>query len=134
MERHQCHLEAKSNYDEEQSHQRCRAEVGQGGCGDVYEMCGSCHAVKRREAEEHERRGNGAEDEVLHCRFQVLLASIKGRQGIGGQAGQLEAHEQGDDVNGAGDNHHAHGGKEQRCVKLVCTLSRIPGQGGYHYQ
>ena len=59
---------------------------------------------------------------------RFFFASIKGRQGIGGQAGQLEPHEQGDEINGAGNHHHANGGKEQQCEVLVCALSRVLGQ------
>ncbi|MCK7527648.1 MAG: hypothetical protein MZV64_63595 [Ignavibacteriales bacterium] len=120
MERNERGLEEQPGEDEGHGHRdRRAAEAGQGRSGlGVGRRPGK--PVDERQAEEHDRRAQGAQEEVLDARLRrppVLLEDPG--QNVGRYGEQLEGDIGRDDVRGRNGRHHADHGQESQGIDLA---------------
>ena len=102
------------------------APPGDGRC-DPVEVRRSRRSVRQGDAVEHERRGEGAENEVLHRR----LARRKGlreepREDVERQRHELERQEQDDEIARGREEHHPGRGEEHEGVVLARLRTAPP--------
>ncbi len=122
MEGHRAHLEGEAHEDEEQAHEeqlhvRFAARDRRADAGEVGVSGGG---VDQRGAEEEDRRGEGAEEEVLERALDgARAAAAEAGQRVHAQGHRLEPHEEGEHVGGSSEHHRAEGAEDEKDVELA---------------
>ena len=99
---------------------------------DVDQVRGAGGAEDVAQAEEHEARGHGADEQILDARFHVDAVTPPQRhQDIQGVGRQLQGHIDGEKFHRAHQHHHTDGGggEEEVEFRLVAFLDVRPGCG-----
>jgi len=93
--------------------------------GDALEAGRSRGAVEQRRAEEQDRRGEAAEQEVLHRAFGGARAvAAEGDEAVRAERERLERHEEREQIRGAAEHHRAEHREEQDEIELA-TLEAV---------
>ena len=98
------------------------------------QISGAGGAEDVAQAEEHEARGHGADEQILDARLHVdAVTPAQGHQDVQGVGRQLQGHIDGEEFHRAHQHHHADGGggEEEIELRLVAflDLGQVMGDG-----